>query len=142
LTLAALEATLRLYLRGDPVRALPTLRMLSRGAAEIERTAARGCEILRQRLGSEFELEIVDAYSEIGSGSLPTTQLKTRAIRVTHATLTADAVAARFRQARPPVIGRVSEGAFLLDLRTIEDAAALAVDFSPRQPSTRSGESR
>jgi hypothetical protein len=34
-----------------------------------------------------------------------------------------------FRHARPPVIGRIHEGAFFLDLRTIEDPAALAVDF-------------
>jgi L-seryl-tRNA(Ser) seleniumtransferase len=129
LTLAALEATLRLYLRGDIANELPTLRMLRRSPAEIEVVAVRGRDILRERLVGEFQLEIVDAYSETGSGSLPTTQLKTRAIRVTHPTLTADSLAAMFRHARPPVIGRVSEGAFFLDLRTIEDPAALAVDF-------------
>ncbi len=129
LTLAALEATLRLYLRGDITSALPTLRMLRRSPAEIETVAARGRDILRERLANEFRLEIVDAYSEIGSGSLPTAQLKTRAIRITHSTLTANSLAAMFRHARPPVIGRISEGAFFLDLRTIEDPAALAVDF-------------
>jgi L-seryl-tRNA(Ser) seleniumtransferase len=130
LTLAALEATLRLYLRGDLANALPTLRMLRRGPAELAAAAIRGCDILRERLADEFRLEIVDAYSEIGSGSLPTAQLQTRAIRITHPTLTADSLAAMFRHARPPVIGRVSEGAFVLDLRTIEDPAVLAVDFA------------
>jgi L-seryl-tRNA(Ser) seleniumtransferase len=130
LTLAALEATLRLYLRGDIMGALPTLRMLRRSPAEIEAAAARGRDILRERLAGEFRLEIVDAYSEIGSGSLPTAQLKTRAIRITHPTLTADSLAAMFRHARPSVIGRVNEGAFLLDLRTIEDPTLLAVDFA------------
>jgi L-seryl-tRNA(Ser) seleniumtransferase len=130
LRLAALEATLRLYLRGDIANALPTLRMLRRSPAEIEVVAIRGRDILVERLGDEFHLEIVDAYSEIGSGSLTTAQLKTRAICVTHPTLPADALAAMFRHARPPVIGRVHDGAFLLDLRTIEDAAALAVDFT------------
>ncbi|MBV8056218.1 MAG: L-seryl-tRNA(Sec) selenium transferase, partial [Deltaproteobacteria bacterium] len=129
LTLAALEATLRLYLRGDIANALPTLRMLRRSPAEIEAAAIRGRDILRERLASEFQLEIVDAYSEIGSGSLPTAQLKTRAIRITHPTLTAGSLAAMFRHARPPVIGHISDGAFFLDLRTVEDPAALAVDF-------------
>jgi len=129
LTLAALEATLRLHLRGAIGDALPTLRMLGRSAGEIEMVAARGRDILRERLATEFQLDIVDAYSEIGSGSLPTVQLKTRAIRITHPTLTAGSLAAMFRHARPPVIGRIREGAFFLDLRTIEDPAALAVDF-------------
>jgi L-seryl-tRNA(Ser) seleniumtransferase len=129
LTLAALEATLRLYQRGDIANALPTLRMLRRSPGEIEAVATRGRDILRERLASEFHLEIVDSYSEIGSGSLPTAQLKTRAIRITHPTLTADSLAAMFRHARPSVIGRVSEGAFFLDLRTVEDPAALAVNF-------------
>ena len=129
LTLAALEATLRLYLRGDITDSLPTLRMLRRSPEEIEVVAARGHDILRERLTSEFQLEIIDAHSEIGSGSLPGAQLKTRAIRITHPGLTADSLAAMFRRARPAVIGRISEGAFLLDLRTIEDPAVLAVDF-------------
>jgi L-seryl-tRNA(Ser) seleniumtransferase len=130
LTLAALEATLRLYLRGDLANALPTLRMLRRSPAELTAAAVRGRDILRERLADEFRLEIVDTYSEIGSGSLPTAQLQTRAIRITHPTLTADSLAAMFRHARPPVIGRVSEGAFFLDVRTIEDPAILAVDFA------------
>ena len=129
LTLAALEATLRLYSRGDIARALPTLRMLRRTAAEIAIVAAQACDLLRQRLAGEFQLEIVDTHSGIGSGSLPTVELKTLAIRVTHPTLTADSIALRFRHARPPVIGRISEGAFLLDLRTVEDPLTLAVDF-------------
>jgi L-seryl-tRNA(Ser) seleniumtransferase len=128
-TLAALAATLRVYLRGDLANALPTLRVLRRRHAEIEAVAGRARDMLRKRLASEFQLEVVDAYSEIGSGSLPAAQLKTSAIRVTHPTLTADAIAAMFRHARPAVIGRISEGAFMLDCRTIEDPAVLAIDF-------------
>jgi L-seryl-tRNA(Ser) seleniumtransferase len=131
LTLAALEATLRLYLRGDIVNALPTLRILRRSPGEIELMAERVREVLHERLGSEFRLEIVEANSEIGSGSLPAVQLKSHALRITHPTMTADSIAAMFRHARPPIIGHISEGAFHLDLRTIEDPAALAVDFSP-----------
>jgi L-seryl-tRNA(Ser) seleniumtransferase len=129
LTLAGLEATLRLYLRGDVSNELPTLRVLRRSLAEIEVVATRARDILIQRLASDFQLVIVDVYSEIGSGSLPTAQLESRAIRITHPTLTADAVAAIFRRARPSVIGRIHDGAFVLDLRTIEDPALLAVDF-------------
>jgi L-seryl-tRNA(Ser) seleniumtransferase len=129
LTLAALAATLRLYLRGDIANELPTLRVLQRTPSEIGVIADRGCDILRQRLGNEFQLKVVDSHSEIGSGSLPTAQLKTRAIQITHPTITAESIAAIFRRAKPSVIGRISEGAFLLDCRTIEDPAALALDL-------------
>jgi L-seryl-tRNA(Ser) seleniumtransferase len=129
LTLAALEATLRLYLRGDAVSALPTLRVLRRSLGEIELAAARARDILRERLGNEFELDIVGTFSEIGSGSLPTARLESRAIRITHPAVTASSIAAIFRQAHPPVIGRIADGVFLLDCRTIEDSAVLAVEF-------------
>jgi len=132
LTIAALEATLRLYLRsGDLGVALPTLRLLRRTPAEIGMVAARAREILAERLGPEFRIEIVDSTSQIGSGALPTEEIKTRAIRITHPRIGEDAIAAMFRKARPPVLGRVRDGTFMLDCRTIEDAAALAVEFPP-----------
>ena len=129
LTLAALEATLRLYRRGDIANALPTLRLMCRTAGEIEATAHRARDILRQRLSDQFELEIVYTYSEIGSGSLPAAQLESRAIRITHPALSADSISAMFRHARPSVIGRITEGTFLLDCRSIEDPAVFAVEF-------------
>ena len=133
LTLAALGATLRLYLRAQDIAAeVPALRLLRRTPAEIEAVAIRAREILAPRLGAEFRLEIVVASSEVGSGALPTQALESRAIRISHPTLSPDAIAAIFRRARPPVIGRVSGGAFQLDLRTIEDPAALAVRFAER----------
>lgn len=137
LTLAALEATLRLYRRGDVANALPTLRLLRRTPGEIEVAANRARDILRQRLPNQFELEVVHGYSEIGSGSLPTAQLESRAIRITHPTLPAGSIAAMFRHARPSVIGRVTEGAFLLDCRTIEEPAVLAVEFASERDRTR-----
>jgi L-seryl-tRNA(Ser) seleniumtransferase len=132
LTIAALEATLRLYLRsGDLGAALPTLRLLRRTPAEIGIVAARAREILAERLGPEFRIEIVDSTSQIGSGALPTEEIKTRAIRITHPKIGEDAIAAMFRKARPPVLGRVRDGTFMLDFRTIEDAAEIAVEFPP-----------
>jgi L-seryl-tRNA(Ser) seleniumtransferase len=130
LTLAALEATLRLYLRSRDLGAdLPTLRLLKRTLAEIQEVAKRARDLLAERLGADFKLDIVDSTSEIGSGALPVEELSTRAIRITHRTLPPDRIAAMFRQAQPPVIGRIRNGAFMLDLRTVEDAAVLAVRF-------------
>jgi L-seryl-tRNA(Ser) seleniumtransferase len=109
---------------------LPTLRLLKRTPAEIQVIAERARDLLAERLGADFKLQIVDSTSEIGSGALPVEELSTRAIRITHRTLSPDGIATIFRQAQPPVIGRIHEGAFMLDLRTVEHAAALAVRFS------------
>ncbi|MGH8013529.1 MAG: L-seryl-tRNA(Sec) selenium transferase [Candidatus Binataceae bacterium] len=132
LTLAALEATLRLYLRSpDLAMELPTLRMLRRQPAELELIAARARDILSVQLGAEFAIQIVESTSQIGSGSLPTERLATRALRIIHPTLGPDAIAAMFRRARPPVIGRIDEGTFQLDMRTIEDSVLLAIELDP-----------
>ncbi len=128
LTLAALLATLRLYLRSaDLASELPTLRLLGRTVAEIRTTASQAREILIERLGPEYEVDIVETTSEVGSGALPDRQLESIAIRVKHADKSANTIAAMFRRAR--IIGRIVDDAFQLDMRTVEDATAFAVQF-------------
>jgi L-seryl-tRNA(Ser) seleniumtransferase len=126
LTIAALAATLRLYLRsGDLASELPTLRMLSRRASEIGAIAPRAREIVVERLGDGYVVEIVEAASQVGSGAMPVEELESVALRVTHPGKSANAIAAMFRRAR--IIGRVADDSFYLDLRTIEDPAVFAV---------------
>jgi L-seryl-tRNA(Ser) seleniumtransferase len=130
LTLAALSATLRIYLRSRSIAgAIPTLRMLTRPPDELDRVASEAREIIAGRIGPGFAIEIVPSTSEIGSGSLPTHQLPSRALAITHPSLSPDAIAARFRRTRPPVIGRISEGVFQLDMRTVSNVSMLAVAF-------------
>jgi L-seryl-tRNA(Ser) seleniumtransferase len=126
LTLAALAATMRLYLRSRDLREeLPTLRILGRSVNEIAAIAPRAREIVAERLGAGYVVEIVDAASQVGSGAMPVEELKSVALRVTHPEKSANAIAAMFRRAR--IIGRVLDDSFHLDLRTIEDPAVFAV---------------
>jgi L-seryl-tRNA(Ser) seleniumtransferase len=134
LTLAALGATLRLYLRSNDLTAeLPTLRMLSLTVGELERRAEVAREILASRLGDNFTIEVVVSSAEIGSGALPAEPIESRALCVTNPMMGADAIAAMLRQARPPVIGRIKDGAVYLDMRTIEDPQCLAVSLQQRR---------
>jgi L-seryl-tRNA(Ser) seleniumtransferase len=134
LTLAALSATLRLYLRsGNLAAELPTLRFLKRTVHEMKQIAPRARDILLDHLGAGFQCEIIESTSQIGSGALPTEELPTIAIRVTHRQISANSIADIFRRARPPIIGRVTDDGFQLDLRTIEDPAVFGAAF----PSTR-----
>jgi L-seryl-tRNA(Ser) seleniumtransferase len=129
LTLAALSATLRLYLRSRDVGAeLPTLRTLRRSKSEIAAMAPRAREILIEQLGAEYRVEIVDATSQVGSGAMPVKELDTIALRVTHPDKSANAIASMFRRAR--IIGRIADDSFQLDLRTVEDPALFAVKLT------------
>ncbi|HLJ56062.1 MAG TPA: L-seryl-tRNA(Sec) selenium transferase [Chthonomonadaceae bacterium] len=123
LTLAGLEATLRLY--RDPARALreiPTLRCLSRTLEEIGEMAERLRTGLEAALGDRFQLELVPEQSQVGGGSLPGEDLSTVcvAVRSRSGAPSADAIAKALRQHRVPVFGRIKSGAVLLDPRTIE----------------------
>lgn len=130
LTLAALSVTLRLYLRSRNLAAeLPTLRFLTRSIPEMKQVATHARDILSDRLGAEFQVEIVESTSQIGSGALPTEELPTIAIRITTPRFSAKRVAEIFRRARPPIIGRVTDDGFQLDMRTIEEPSVFAAAF-------------
>ena len=130
LTIAALGATLRLYRDAPDLAAvLPTLRWLTRPLAELERIGAAVAAPLAAALGPGYRVEVVASEAEVGSGAAPARSIASRALAVTHPELGPDAIAARFRAAHPPVLGRVFDGRFLLDLRGIESPEALTVVF-------------
>ena len=130
LTLAALGATLRLYRESpDLAAALPILRTLTRPLSELEEVGRAAAPLLASRLGQDYRVTIVASECEVGSGAVPAVPIPSRAMAIEHPRIGAERIAARFRAARPPVLGRIHEGRFLLDLRGIFDAAELAVDF-------------
>ena len=122
LTIAALEATLKLYQEsGNLVEDLPTLRAFVRPIAELDRVAERVIPDLQRFLGEGFQLTVENSTAQIGSGALPTEELPSKIIAVENEEVSAEGIAARFRSASPPILGRIRDGRFLLDLRTIFD---------------------
>jgi L-seryl-tRNA(Ser) seleniumtransferase len=115
LTYAALEATLLAYVKGNH-DAIPALLMMRLSKEEIGKRAESLARDLRL---PGLRVEIIDGESVIGGGAAPSATLPTRLLALSHADLSADAVAARLRAASPPVIARVEEGKVLLDLRTV-----------------------
>src|SRR4029434_737708 len=132
LTLAALEATLRLYRQSpDITQAIPTLRAFTRPLDEIGDFGEVVLPKLQATLGDGFHLMLEDSTSQIGSGALPTEELPTVVIAIEHQKLSSTVIAKKFRDANPPIIGRIKEDRFLLDLRTIFDMADLEPKFQP-----------
>ena len=125
MTLAALEATLRLYLHPERLASdLPTLRLLNRRADEIHAQAERLREPLTQRYGDEFSVTVMECASQIGSGSLPVDSLPSAAITFTPKDgrgSRLETLANRWRSLPVPVIGRIYDGRLWLDLRCLED---------------------
>lgn len=130
LTLAALEATLRRY-RQSPtiVEEIPTLRAFTRPIEEIRAAGEKLLPKLQATLGNEFQIQLEDSTAQIGSGALPTEELPTAVVSVKHQKLSANAIAQKFRAADPPIIGRIKDDRFLLDLRTIFDSNDLIPNF-------------
>jgi L-seryl-tRNA(Ser) seleniumtransferase len=122
LSLAALEATLRLH--RDPERALselPVSRMLSAGEDELAARARRLQDLIVASADQAVDVKIVRATGCVGGGALPLAQLEGPVVAVTPASGRLEQLQARLRGQRPPVIARLSEGALLLDPRTIGD---------------------
>jgi len=130
LTLAALEAILRLY--RDPDRLaerLPALRLLTRPPAGIRAAAERLLPEVQQALSGRFETALHPCHSQIGSGSLPVERLESFGLALRPAKrgrgegAALEKLAAAFRALPVPVIGRMEDGALVLDLRCLDDEA-------------------
>jgi L-seryl-tRNA(Ser) seleniumtransferase len=120
MTLAALEATLRLYLEEPRALAeIPTLRMLTRPVAELDRQARALARRLRRRLGDRLRVEVMESEGRAGGGALPQTPLPGRALAITLPPLAPQELEARLHRAGTPVIGRVEHGVVVLDVRTM-----------------------
>lgn len=128
MTLAALEAILRLYSNPERLAGeLPTLRWLTRPVREIEAQAARILPSIEAALQDKARARIAACASQIGSGSLPVDSLPSAAIAVeaqaAKRSPSAQRIAAAFRELPVPVVGRIKDDAFLIDLRCLDDEA-------------------
>ena len=153
LTLAALEAVLRLYADPDRLVAqLPTLRLLARPLGQIQALGQRLLPALAAWLaveqgaeqrtgpGSGGTVDLLPVHSQIGSGALPVDRLPSLALRLAPpapargAGRWLDALARRLRALPVPVIGRIADGALLLDLRCLEDEAVFLAQLNLPAP--------
>lgn len=120
MTLAALEATLRLYL--DPELAkkrVPTLRMIHMQPEELQRRAQRLARRLRQTLGDCVRIDTQPGMSRVGGGSFPENDLPGTLVRILPKTVTVEDLRVRLLSTDPPLVGRVEANALCLDLRTL-----------------------
>jgi L-seryl-tRNA(Ser) seleniumtransferase len=122
LSLAALTATLRLYL--DPqtaLREIPVLRMLTAPESELHARAERMRAVIAD---AGIDARVIRSSGRVGGGALPLLELEGPVCAVDPAPLALDELAARLRAADPPVLARARDGWLLLDPRTLDDEGA------------------
>jgi L-seryl-tRNA(Ser) seleniumtransferase len=120
LTLAALEATLRIYRDAkDPSTEIPGLQMLALDSDALKVRAKAFAEALEDRLDPKTKLRVIPGQSQVGAGSAPEAGLDTHLVAITpfkHEVATVDAA---LRAMNPAVMLRVYDGELLVDLRTV-----------------------
>ena len=120
-TLAALEATLRIYLTGNPLQEIPVLAMLTIPPATLQYRAQALADTLRQKAPGLLTVNVREDFSYVGGGAMPLTKLPTTvvALRPRHGSFTE--WVKKLRTAQTPVVGRVQADWLLLDLRTVAE---------------------
>jgi len=127
-TLAALEATLLLYLDRETKRQIPTIEMIYQRENELRRRAVRLAAALRKRSGA-LTVSVVKLVSEVGGGSLPDISLPSYGLAVVPRRLSLVAFEERLRRLETPIIARIEKDQLLIDVRTVrkaDEAALLA----------------
>ena len=118
LTLAGLEMTLRLYLRGEYEK-IPTLRMLLQSPEELKKRAKKLARRLRQL--KSIEVFVIRDFSRCGGGALPELSLETYCVGIRHKKLSITEMERLLRNSEPPIVARLKQDLVLLDVRTLTE---------------------
>ena len=131
LRLAALEATLAAHRRDAAATDVPVMAMLALSSEEIQ---MRAQQLIKEVGHTELDLTLQRGESAIGGGAGPTSNLPTTLVAITHPRLTAQEIERKLRSSSPPVIGRISDGKVLLDLRTVFPAELNEIATALKSP--------
>ena len=117
MTLASLEATLKLYLdEKDALEHIPTLHMISLSKERLFGKA----DVLKTKLSDlDFDIRIEEDKAEVGGGSYPASYLESVAVKLTHRKLHATEIERKLLEVEIPIITRIKDNELILDMRTL-----------------------
>ena len=120
MTLAALEATLRLYLDMDVARRkIPTLRMITASQESLKSKARRLADAIRSELGVKATVAMKKGFSRVGGGAFPEYDLPGTMITLAVDGVDAEGLREELLNTDPPLVARIEDDQFLLDPRTL-----------------------
>lgn len=118
-TLAAMEATLRLYLdEQKAAKEIPTLNMITMPIEEIREKAERLADLV-YNTAKNIEIEVLEGYSQVGGGALPEENIPTYLVAVNPVNISVNAMEEELRKQDPPVLARIQRDRLLFDPRTL-----------------------
>jgi len=121
-TLAALEGTLKAYLRPETViEKIPTLNMLSLDRDDLREPAEKLQAALKDILPQTANCQIEDDISRVGGGAYPLSELPTLTVTVDWPGPGASKIASALRAHYPPVFTRIKDEKMVIDLRTLQE---------------------
>lgn len=117
MTLASLEATLKLYLdEKEALEHIPTLHMISLSKERLFGKA----DVLKTKLSDlDFDIRIEEDKAEVGGGSYPASYLESVAVKLTHRKLHATEIERRLLEVEIPIITRIKDNSIILNMRTL-----------------------
>ena len=139
LTVAALEATLRLHLDAElAFGEVPTLRAVTTSADAVRARAEALLEALLPSVKQHSEVTVVKTAAQVGGGALPAEQIPSWAVAIAPQAISTQELARRLRLGQPAIMGCIRKDRLLLDMRTVADdeldavVAALQQAFGAR----------
>ncbi|UOF93891.1 MAG: L-seryl-tRNA(Sec) selenium transferase [Bordetella sp.] len=127
LIIAALESVLNLYKTPEFLdQTLPTLRLLTRSQEDIQQISELIKPILQKFVGSNYFIEVISMFSQIGSGTFPIEKLPSYGFIIRSNNkgklkkLAIHSLEKKFKNLSYPIIGRISDNAIWLDMRCLE----------------------
>jgi len=121
LSLACLEATLRIYLQGEAMKEIPVLSALSTPLERMEQRAQRLVEWMGPAAQRAFAPQIEAGEAEAGGGSLPGVLIPTRWVTLRPSSLSVQWLEEGLRNGNPPILTRIKKGALILDMLTVTE---------------------
>ncbi len=126
MTLAALEAILFEYIDIErAVKNIPVIYLMAQTEAEIRKKSLKLLNRIKKFKNidkSLFDFRISSDFSIVGGGALPDYKLKTRVIGIAHKKISASELGRLFRSYSVPIIGKIKNDEYLLDMRTVLDS--------------------
>jgi L-seryl-tRNA(Ser) seleniumtransferase len=122
-TLASLETILRYYYDPETVlQNVPTLSMLTEDPAVIKRRAQKVLRRIELKIEKRCKAEVVKTFSKVGGGAMPECNLDSWAVELQPVDIRLNVVEKSFRELELPIIGRIENEKFILDMRTVQDS--------------------
>ena len=121
LAYASLDATARAYLRDQAEHEIPVLKMMSLTRAAIEQRARAFADELRQHVGDDVSIELIEGSSVVGGGAAPGAKLETMLIAIGRDRVSPEVVELKLRMSETPAIARIENDRVVIDLRTVDE---------------------